>query len=325
MATGIVSNALFLQGPRRLSDLMFVANAAAYVWLAGLTIVRAARFPGVVWSDLLNPRLVFAFFSFVAATDVLGEGGYLRGFTTTALYLWLLALFVWVVLIYVGFAVLTFLNTTRTADVIHGGWLLAVVGTESLVVLGAAVAPMTKGIGPTAILLIHMLWGLGLTLYAIYMAQFTYRLFYFDIAPDEMTPVLWVVMGAAAISTNAGSSLIVTGTSLHFLNALVPFVDGITLIVWTWATFWAPLLLLIAIWKYVVRRVPPTYTTMLWSAVFPLGMYSVATLRLSRAGDFAALRPIAEVMLWIAVAGWVAALVGLVVASWRSYRTFAAS
>jgi tellurite resistance protein TehA-like permease len=102
MATGIVSNALFLQGPRRLSDLMFVANAAAYVWLAGLTIVRAARFPGVVWSDLLNPRLVFAFFSFVAATDVLGEGGYLRGFTTTALYLWLLALLVWFVLIYVS-------------------------------------------------------------------------------------------------------------------------------------------------------------------------------------------------------------------------------
>jgi len=91
IATGIVSNALFLQGPRRLSDLLFVPNAAAYAWLAGLTIVRAARFPQVVWSDLLNPRLVFAFFSFVAATDLIGEGGYLRGFTTTALYLWLLA------------------------------------------------------------------------------------------------------------------------------------------------------------------------------------------------------------------------------------------
>jgi voltage-gated anion channel len=127
MATGIVSNALFLQGPRRLSDLMFVANAVAYVWLAGLTIVRAARFPGVVWSDLLNPRLVFAFFSFVAATDVLGEGGYLRGFATTALYLWLLALFVWFVLIYVGFAVLPFLipparPTSFTAD---GCWRLS--------------------------------------------------------------------------------------------------------------------------------------------------------------------------------------------------------
>jgi tellurite resistance protein TehA-like permease len=168
-----------------------------------------------------------------------------------------------------------------------------------------------------------MLWGLGLTLSAIYMAQFMYRLFYFDIAPDEMTPVLWVVMGAAAISTNAGSSLVVAGSNQHFLNTLVPFVDGMTLIVWTWATFWAPLLLLIAIWKYAVRRVAPTYTTMLWSAIFPLGMYSVATLRLSRAGDFAALRSIAEAMLWIAVAGWVAAFAALVVASWRSYRAFA--
>ena len=92
MATGAVSNALFLEGPRRLSDLLFFANAAAYVWLAGLTIVRAARFPGVMWSDLVNPCLVFAFFSFVAATGVFGEGAYVRGLTTTALYLWLVTL-----------------------------------------------------------------------------------------------------------------------------------------------------------------------------------------------------------------------------------------
>ena len=156
MATGAVSNALFLEGPRRLSDLLFFANAAAYVWLAGLTIVRAARFPGVMWSDLVNPCLVFAFFSFVAATGVFGEGAYVRGLTTTALYLWLVALLVWLVLIYVGFAVFAFLNTGQGADVIHGG-LLAVVGTESLVILGVAVAPVTKGVGPTVVLLVHML------------------------------------------------------------------------------------------------------------------------------------------------------------------------
>lgn len=325
MATGIVSNALFLDGPRRLSDLLFLANALAYVWLAGLTIVRAVRFPGAIWSDLADPRLVFAFFSFVAATDVVGEGAYLRNFTTPAAYLWLLAFFVWLALIYVGFAVLALLNTGQAADVIHGGWLLAVVGTESLVILGVAVTPVTKGVGPPVILLVHMLWGLGLALYAIYMAQFTYRLFYFEVAPDHMTPVLWVVMGAAAISTNAGSNLIVTASNQRFLDAMLPFVDGVTLVVWGWATFWVPLLVLFEIWKYVVRRVPPTYTPLLWSAVFPLGMYSVATLRLARAGDFAALRPIAGVMLWIAVTAWIAALAALVVASRRSYRAFAVS
>ena len=115
----------------------------------------------------------------------------------------------------------------------------------------------------------------------------------------------------------------VAASSQRYLNAMLPFVDGVTRIVWAWATFWVPLLLLFEIWKYAVRRVSPAYTPMLWSAVYPLGMYSVATLRLSRAGDFAALRPVAGVMLWIAVAAWVTALTALVVACWRSYRAFA--
>jgi hypothetical protein len=38
MATGIISNALFLEGFRRLSQWLFVTNALAYVWLAILTM-----------------------------------------------------------------------------------------------------------------------------------------------------------------------------------------------------------------------------------------------------------------------------------------------
>ena len=69
----------------------------------------------------------------------------------------------------------------------------------------------------------------------------------------------------------------VAASSQRYLNAMLPFVDGVTRIVWAWATFWVPLLLMFEIWKYAVRRVSPAYTPMLWSAVFPLGMYSVAS------------------------------------------------
>ena len=78
MATGIISNALFGEA-RELSDLMFLVGAAAYPWLAILTVARAVRFPRALWSDLVNPRLVFAFFTIVAASDVLGVGMHLRG------------------------------------------------------------------------------------------------------------------------------------------------------------------------------------------------------------------------------------------------------
>jgi len=57
--------------------------------------------------------------------------------------------------------------------------------------------------------------------------------------------------------------------------------------------------------------VPVTYTPMLWSLVFPLGMYSLASLRLSLASDFAPLRTLSLGMVWVALAAWTATALGL--------------
>jgi tellurite resistance protein TehA-like permease len=322
MATGIISNGLFSEAHRQWSDALFAINSVAYPWLMVLTVVRFVRFRQAAWSDLINPRLVFSFFTIVAGTDVFGIGLDLRGHATAALCLWLFALLVWLVLIYFSFAVLTFLNTAVGADVIHGAWLNAIVGTQSLVVLGALVAPGLGDLGGSVFVLIHMLWGVGLGLYGIFIALFAYRLFFFDVGPDDITPLLWVVMGAAAISTNAGSVLIATDSGMPFLNAMRPFIDGVTLTMWAWATWWMPLLLFLGVWKHGVRRVPLTYTPMLWSLVFPLGMYGLASLRLSLAADFPPLSAISGVMVWVALAAWAATAAGLVAASWLSFRDF---
>lgn len=95
MATGIISNALFFEGKREWSAALFAVNLIAYPWLVFITILRFFRFRQAVRSDLLNPRLVFSFFTIVAGSDVFGVGLHLRGFTTAALFLWLFALLVW--------------------------------------------------------------------------------------------------------------------------------------------------------------------------------------------------------------------------------------
>lgn len=310
MATGIISNALYVQDHTVLSGALFAVNLAAYPWLLLLTGLRAVRFPRELWRDLVDPALVFSFFTVVAASDVLGLGLHLRGFAGAAFALWLVALAVWFVLIYFSFAVLTFLNTAHGANVVHGGWLIAIVGTESLVILGAVLAPQQGALGTSLFVLVHMLWGVGLGLYAIFITLFAYRIFFFDIGPDDMTPLLWVVMGAAAISTNAGSTLILSDSGMPFLLAMRPFIDGVTLIVWAWATWWIPLLVLFGIWKHVVRRIPLRYSPMLWSLVFPLGMYALASLRLSQAAEFAPLRIVSEAMIWVALAAWAATAFG---------------
>ena len=59
--------------------------------------------------------------------------------------MWLAALILWVVLIYLGFGVLTFLNVAHDANVVDGAWLIAIVGAESLVILGTLIAGSSRG------------------------------------------------------------------------------------------------------------------------------------------------------------------------------------
>jgi tellurite resistance protein TehA-like permease len=319
MATGIISNAFYFEGMHGISDVLFDINVAAYAWLVAATAARLIRAPKALWADLTSPQLTFAFFTLVAATDVLGFGILVRGHSDIALSMWLGALGVWFVLIYLCFGVLVFLNTAHGANVVHGGWLIAIVGTESLVVLGTQVAPAAGSAGTLIFVLIHMLWGIGLVLYGIFIELFAHRVFFLDVAPDDITPLLWVVMGAAAITTNAGSTLILTDSGVPFLHSMRPFIDGVTLITWAWATFWIPLLVLFGLWKHGACRVPVRYSPMLWSLVFPLGMFALASLRLSLAADVPLLRTLSEGMVWIALAAWIATAVGLVWSLWRSF------
>lgn len=324
MATGIVSNALFLQGHRPLADALFAVNLVAYPWLWVLTLFRAARAAAALWGDLISPHRVFLFFTAVAATDVLGTSLDMRGFAGIALAMWLAALALWLMLIYLGFGVFMLRNSAGRADVAEGAWLNAIVGTQSLVILGSILVRSGTNIGPLIVMLLHMLWTIGLVLYGIYVTLLAYRMFFSALEPDDVAPPLWVVMGAAAISVNAGSLLVSDGDGTPFLHAMQPFLDGVTLAMWAWATWWIPLLLLLGAWKHVVRRVPIDYTPMLWSIVFPLGMYSAATLRLSWLSDAPALASWSWIVIWVALAAWGATAIGLLVASWSSARTFLA-
>ncbi|HEY2534656.1 MAG TPA: tellurite resistance/C4-dicarboxylate transporter family protein [Xanthobacteraceae bacterium] len=320
MATGIISNAFLLDGRREVSDALFALNLVVYPWLWLLTILRAARFGAALRVDLLSPHRVFSFFTAVAATDVLGIALGVRGLTTVALLMWLFALALWLALIYIGFGVLLFVNTGNGAKVIEGGWLNAIVGTQSLVILGAQVALFRPDGGPKVLLLIYVLWVVGLALYGIFAALFSYRVFFCDLKPSDVNPIVWLIMGAAAISANAGATLVVGNSAIHFLKSIQPFVDAMTFAMWAWATWLLPLLVLLGLWKHGIHRMSISYTPMLWCIVFPLGMYAVASVRLSHIAAIPALGSLSSGMAFIALAAWAATGTALLVASWRSAR-----
>ena len=166
---------------------------------------------------------------------------------------------------------------------------------------------------------VHMLWGLGLVLYGIFVTLFCYRIFFLALKPQDVSPLLWVIMGAAAISANAGTSLLTQDPLLPFLIAQRPFIDGVTMMVWAWGTWWIPLLFMFGFWKHVINRLPLVYEPAMWSFVFPLGMYTVASARLGLAAEFPLLQWISEIMIWVAVAAWLGTFVGLL----RRIRTWA--
>ncbi|MDP1902437.1 MAG: tellurite resistance/C4-dicarboxylate transporter family protein [Rubrivivax sp.] len=304
MASGILSIGFdTLQFPV-LAAVMAVLSIAAWVLLLVLSALRLLRHAAAVRVDLLNPRMVFSYFTLVAATSIVGLLLHAHGQARMAIACWALAFTAWCLLLYLAFSVLTFLTHEHNVNIVHGGWLIAIVGTQSLVLLGARIAP---DLGPWAMYMmveVHMLWGLGLCLYGIFVTLFCYRIFFLTLKPQDISPLLWVIMGAAAITANAGTTLIIEDPRLPFLAAQRPFIDGVTLMVWAWATWWIPMLFIFGLWKHVANRVPLSYEPALWSAVFPLGMYAVASARLGLAAEFPPLQWISHGMIWVALAAW---------------------
>lgn len=319
MATGIISNAYFVNGRGTLSTALLWVCLTAFPTLLAMTIIRIVRFPNLVWKDLRDPRKVFGFFTLVAASDVLGLQLLNRDYTEIAIGLWVFALILWTVLSYVSFWTLTFQGSEVGVDVVHGGWLIAIVGTESLVLLGTQIAPELGGLHETVAFMVHSLWGVGIVLYGIFVTLFSYRIFFTKVEVEDMDPLFWVVMGAAAIAANAGSIMLANDPGLEFLKLMQPFVEGTTLILWAWATWLIPFFAGLGFWRHFVRKQPFNYTPMYWSLVFPLGMYSVATMRLYFVSDFKPIENFSQVMVWVAALAWAIVMVGLVRNLWRGF------
>lgn len=233
MATGILSFAFRLADITLLADLLFGGAVLAWLILVVLSSWRLLKFPGAVKADLLNIRLVFSFFTLVAATSIIGILLSLRGYDGLAVICWMIAFLAWTTLLYLSFSVLTFLTHPHTVNIVHGGWLIAIVATQSLVLLGVEIAPYFGEYADYMLVEVHLLWSLGLVLYGIFVTLFCYRIFFQHFEPEDISPLLWVIMGAAAIGVSAGTSLLNADIKLSFLLALRPFIDGMVMILWS--------------------------------------------------------------------------------------------
>lgn len=320
MATGIVSLAAWYHGFGWIAQTLLWINAALFAGFWAVNIVRIVRHPSRVLNDLHRHTRGPGFFTWVAAAGVLGAQFIaLKGNLTVAITFWGLAALLWLLCTY-GVFTLIFARVAKPplGRGIHGGWLGAVVATQSVAVLGARIGPNMGPSGQWIDFVTLILWLFGGTLYLWLISIIFYRYAFIRFSPRDLTPPYWIDMGAMAISTVAGAELYhaaVAGKPL--LAPLAPYIHGLTLTFWATATWWIPLLVLLEIWRHGIERYPIAYTLLHWEGVFPLGMYTVATYALAEMVGLEFLHPVAAAFTYVALLAWIVVFIGWVRAMGR--------
>jgi tellurite resistance protein TehA-like permease len=142
-------------------------------------------------------------------------------------------------------------------------------------------------------------------LYLLLVSLIMLRWLTVPMTPETLGPPYWILMGATAITVLTGAGILKLPAALPAVRATAGFVEGFSYALWAFGTWWIPLLVILGFWRHVRHHWPLTYEPTLWSVVFPLGMYSVATLSFGQAAGLAFMAPLSRFMLWVAVAAWV--------------------
>src|SRR5690606_25370838 len=127
-------------------------------------------------------------------------------------------------------------------------------------------------------------------------------------------------MGATAITVLAGSRILVLPADAPIVTATSAIVSGLTFVLWAFGVWWVPLLVIFGVWRHAVRRVPLRYEAELWSIVFPLGMYAVASIHYGTEVGLPLVVSMGEVGAWIAGAAWLVVASAMMAALWQAIR-----
>ncbi|WOC11503.1 tellurite resistance/C4-dicarboxylate transporter family protein [Gordonia sp. MP11Mi] len=312
MATGIVSIAMSVQGWGLVSAALLWIGVVAYAVLVVASLVRFVRYRDAVATDLRAPTRTFGFFTFVAATGVTGTRLLLDGRVGVAEIALGVTAVSWFVLGYalpaIAFAARGDEAPMRRAD---GSWFVWVVATQSVAILAASLQPAVDTLRTEFALLAVSCWSIGVVLYVGVAVLVAARLLLARPSPADVTGAYWVAMGATAISVVAGTH-VEKMAGVPLVEVVGATVGASTFILWAFGTWLVPALLVAGYWRHVVHRVRLRYEVGLWTIIFPLGMYGVASRALGTAHDLPIVNGIGHVEIWVASIAWAVTFVAMV-------------
>ncbi len=313
MATGIVSVGAFLYQMKPLAMVLLAANVIFYVVLWGILLLRAFKYPAAVWKDITSSSRGVTFLTIVAANNVLGnQFALMTADKQIAIFLWDFGVVLWLVITYTFFVVITAKEPKQgLAESLSGAWLLIVVATESIAVLGALIANEMAH-QQVIIFVSFCAFLIGGMHYVVFISLIIYRWLFFSMKAELLTPPYWINMGAVAITTLAGSRLLMYTQHHQWISGIQYFLPGFTVFFWAFATWWIPILLLLPIWRHIIQKVPIRYDPQYWSLVFPAGMYTVATFNLAKALDLPFILHISNIFIYFSLLAWAVVFTGMI-------------
>ena len=313
MATGIVSIASYNLNFILIAKLLFYFNIAAYLFMSILYILRVILYPSRIWADTLDHAKSPGLLTYVAGTCVLGtQFIIIAGNFLIASILLYIGSAAWLILIYTVFTVFTVkANKPPINEAISGVWLLIIVSTQSVSILANQLTGYLLFDNDMVSFFALTMFLCGCMFYIIIITLIVYRMSFFEMRAEEFAPAYWINMGAVAISTLAGSLLILNVNNWSFINEILPFLKGFTLFFWAIGTWWIPLIVILGIWRHVFKQLPLKYHPQYWGMIFPMGMYTACTIKLSEALKLPFLMIIPSFFIYIALIAWSLALFGM--------------
>ena len=324
MTAGTLSIGTYLLDFSVISILLLYINTVAYIVLWGLTLIRLFKYFPRFRKDMMSHEKGPGFFTLVAGTCVFGSQIYIvTDNEWIPLMLWVLGIFLWVIVMYTFFISVTIRKKKpRLSEGINGAWLIAAVGTQSVSVLGTLLSPSIHTGKEILLFFTLCMYFLGCMLYLNIITLIFYRFMFLELDFKALSPPYWINMGAVAITSLAGATLILHAGEMSLLTEITPFLKGFTVFFWITGTWWIPLLFILMIWRHVVHKYPLTYEPGFWGMAFPLAMYTTSTLQLSKALELSFLQYISYGMVLIAAVVYLAVMAGFLHHIYKDYRQF---